>query len=816
MSLDHALQYGGRGWSVFPLSASKKPFKGSHGFLDASTDPQRINELWKGRVGANIGLATGRIVVIDPDGPTALERLKAIGQAHGGWPQTLTVKTPRGIHLYYLAPPGIEIRSYNEPRHSKGTDGIDIKGSGGYVVLPPSKLKKEGQTFEYKWLLQLPLAILPDWAVDWINSLKGVQKQAGNGLFTSTMLPSYIAARNQNNLSNQASITKRASASLGEPWSQFVEDRIWAALSAIPATGYDRWLQVGMALSTLDWDRPDGTSTAFELFDDWSATAPEVYSQVETEKKWASFGRSGRAGITLGTLYHLAEQHGWLGLAPPEIIEQKPPANGRGLGVMNASYVADATSAGWHDRPPFLSDDSITIEPVNGYVIPLPDELSSPVDPSPLITLNHKYCCIGDVGGKCLVMGWVPSKADPAVEVPSFQTFKSFGERYGNRYIKVSKQTKAGTEQQSAQLGPYWLKWRQRVSYDGIDLVPNAPHVLPNNNLNLWRGFSIMERQGAWPLMQQHIAYVLADGDVAALDYIMRWSTWAVQNPGERAEAALVFRGGKGSGKGTFAHALRRIFGMHGLHIANSKHLVGSFNAHLRNCLLLYADEAFWAGDKQGESTLKALITEATLTIEQKGVDAMQWHNRIHLIMTANADWVVPASHDERRYAMFNVSEQRINDQAYFNALHHELNNGGLEAMLYDLKRVPLGDWHPRHVLKTKALTEQKMQSMPPLLEWWEAMLQEGSVPAAPKDSPDCAMAVYLLNHAREFAPKLRELTPTRLGRFLSDHGAIKIHRGTGNAWRLPTLQQARETWTKRYQGWKWERDNREWEAKMQ
>ena len=156
--------------------------------------------------------------------------------------------------------------------------------------------------------------------------------------------------------------------------------------------------------------------------------------------------------------------------------------------------------------------------------------------------------------------------------------------------------------------------------------------------------------------MQRHIFEVLADGNRAYAEYIFKFAAWAVQNPGDRAEVALVFRGGKGSGKGTFANALKRMFGQHGLQIFNSKHLVGAFNGHLRNCLLLFADEAFWAGDKQGESVLKGLITEPALMIEQKGVDAAPWKNRLHVIMAANADWVVPASHDERRYAMFDAS----------------------------------------------------------------------------------------------------------------------------------------------------------------
>lgn len=796
--LEIALQYGARGWAVFPLSASKIPFKGSHGHLDATTDPERIRALWKGRPNANIGLSTGRIVVIDPDGPMAIARLTAIGAEHGGWPETLTAKTPRSIHLFYLAPEGVEIRSYNEPRAAKGDDGIDIKGLGGYVVLSPSKIKKGSQLAEYKWLLDVPMAVLPPWAVEWAHSLRN---QPVNNQLAPTTLPNYLQQAH-NNTKQKQSVTKRALSGFSTEWSEREEQRLRSALVAIPAKGYDQWVQVGMALSTLDWDRADGTSIAFDLFDEWSATESDLYSLDDTEKKWASFGHSGRTGVTLGTLFHMASQHGWIGPVPRDADKEVMPHSGLGESRFHKTQPQSVFSspAGAPYKNGHDSADTL-----------LPDT----VDEASLIMLNGKYACIGDVGSKCMIMGWVPSKADPTVEVPSFQTFKSFAERFGNRYVMVGKDADDGSrEEEAKQLGAYWLKWKHRRSYDGIDLVPDGPEVLPNNSLNLWRGFSTQPRPGSWELMKAHIAQVLADGDAAALDYIMRWSAWTVQNPGERAEAALVFRGGKGSGKGTFAHVLRRMFGAHGLHVANSKHLVGAFNAHLRNCLLLYADEAFWAGDKQGESTLKALITEATLTIEQKGIDAVQWHNRIHLIMTANAEWVVPASHDERRYAVFNVSEKYMGDENYFRALYAEIDNGGIAAMLHDLKNVKLGKWHPRHIVKTKALVEQKMQSMLPLQEWWESMLQDGSVPAAGKEAPDVAMAVYLLNHAREYAPKARDLNATRLGRFLADHGCIKLHRATGNAWRFPELNEARSLWEQRYQGWTWELESNSWAVK--
>jgi hypothetical protein len=52
---------------------------------------------------------------------------------------------------------------------------------------------------------------------------------------------------------------------------------------------------------------------------------------------------------------------------------------------------------------------------------------------------------------------------------------------------------------------------------------------------------------------------VLAAGDQGCADYILRWAAWALQNPAEPAEAALVFKGGQGTGKSTFGRAMTRL-----------------------------------------------------------------------------------------------------------------------------------------------------------------------------------------------------------------------------------------------------------------
>jgi hypothetical protein len=411
--------------------------------------------------------------------------------------------------------------------------------------------------------------------------------------------------------------------------------------------------------------------------------------------------------------------------------------------------------------------------------------------------LNASHAVINNVGGKCLVLSWMPSPIDEGVKIPVFQSFGTFRERYSNRYISIEDQNKP--------VGTYWLKHRDRQTFEGIDLVPEGPEILSGNTLNLWGGWGVEAKAGDCSLMLRHVETILANGDPDFADYILRWSAWAVQNPGTQAEVALVLRGEKGSGKGTWFVALRRIFGPHGLHIASSKHLTGSFNGHTRNCLFLFADEAFWAGDRQGESELKAMLTEATRIIEQKFVDAGPIKNRLHVGMAANADWAVPASHDERRFAVGEVSSARIGDTAYFNALYAEMEQGGLAAMFHYLRSVPLGNWHPRMILKNEALRKQKEQSLPPWEQWWLALLQDGYLPGGGfKSSPNRASSSTLFRDAQTRVPKLRRETETKMGFFLRECGCTKERSADARGWQFPELEAARAAWEKRYGSWPW------------
>ncbi len=280
----------------------------------------------------------------------------------------------------------------------------------------------------------------------------------------------------------------------------------------------------------------------------------------------------------------------------------------------------------------------------------------------------------------------------------------------------------------TVELAREWLKWGGHTRYDDVVFDPAGRHRDRRRVLNLWTDFAVQPKKGDWSLLRVLIEEAFCDGKQEWFDYIMRWSAFAVQKPDVLPEVALVFRGRKGSGKGTFARALMNLFGKHSLHISNSEHFTGRFNSHLRDKCILFLDEAFWAGNKKAEGDLKRNITEPTLAIEGKNKDVVTCRNMLHVLMASNEDWVIPASaEDERRFAVFDVNNKFRGNTVFFDKLYRQMNDGGLAALLWDLKTLDLGDWKPnRQVPITWGLVDQKLHSLSLIDKWWYECLLRG------------------------------------------------------------------------------------------
>jgi hypothetical protein len=133
-----ALRYAQADWPVFPCITGEKAPATEHGFLDATTDPDKITWWWSRNPGRNVAIATGTPGpdVLDVDvhkqgsGFAAFNRLHREGLLDGA---SAYIRTPGGgLHAYFT---GSEQGNGRLPHHH-----LDFRSKGGYVVAPPSQV----------------------------------------------------------------------------------------------------------------------------------------------------------------------------------------------------------------------------------------------------------------------------------------------------------------------------------------------------------------------------------------------------------------------------------------------------------------------------------------------------------------------------------------------------------------------------------------------------------------------------------------------------------------------------------------------------
>lgn len=365
---------------------------------------------------------------------------------------------------------------------------------------------------------------------------------------------------------------------------------------------------------------------------------------------------------------------------------------------------------------------------------PPPDEpgylasIVADVDQSPsdavMSEFNRRYMVVNEAGRAVI---YAPSY-DAVLKRERFDrmTFEDLKRLYLNRRVKVGSDDKGKAMMRPA--ADIWLTSPDRKQFIGGVTFDPAGRCRDDSVLNLWKGFTTKAARGDWSLMRAHILDVLCNRDRERFDYLMGWLARMLQQPDSQGEVAVVLKGGEGTGKGTLAKALLCIIGHHALAISNSKHLTGNFNAHLRDVVFLFADEAFFAGDKAGIGSLKSLITEPYLTVEAKYQNAVQIPNFLHILMASNEEWVVPASLDARRFFVLEVPDTKKGNHAHFAAVIEQMKAGGYEAMLHDLLAYDLSAFNVRDVPITEGLQNQKKLSLDTTNAWWMDVLHRGYV----------------------------------------------------------------------------------------
>jgi len=339
-----------------------------------------------------------------------------------------------------------------------------------------------------------------------------------------------------------------------------------------------------------------------------------------------------------------------------------------------------------------------------------------------LAEMNERYAVISNYGGKCLVMYERHNFELDRTEVAMQSKNHFFDATAQLPPVKVGD----GKDTKYLPRARWWWVQEKRRQYESVVFAPGRE--TPPEYYNLFKGFAYEPTEGRCDLFLDHVRDNLCQGNADHYRYLVGWMARAVQVPGEPAQTAVVLQGDPGTGKSFFATHFGALFGRHFVPITDSKHLLGSFNAHLQDCIVLFADEAFSSRDTAAVSRLKGRITEPTLTIEKKGIDAVPSQNCLHIIMASNEQWVVPVEHGDRRFFVLEMGVEHQRDAKYFGAIATQLEEGGYGALLRFLQDYDLSGYDVRDIPWSEALRKQKICTMEGAPQWWFDVLCRGCI----------------------------------------------------------------------------------------
>jgi Family of unknown function (DUF5906)/Primase C terminal 2 (PriCT-2) len=493
------------------------------------------------------------------------------------------------------------------------------------------------------------------------------------------------------------------------------------------ALGYHARMSVIIAVANETESSDEGRDLVLE----WNRGSA-FHRDAEFDSIWNSVSPDSDNPITIGTLYHHAGVSrgeatavaATAGLA--RLAEKLPSLNDNTPKVVAPSVVEPLKDNGPPEKlplDPWLGDyrtgDRLILSKVRGkskFYRKARAEAERQFD-----KMWHPIT----LGGKFLFL-----RTDGS-EKPDIVTHETLCSKYLNWSTDVSRATPEDDEPK-----PQWQRFTQAwvtknhcdTSYGFYPQPPGHRDACPENAINSYHGFAVKPVKGDWSIMKGHIYRNLCSRNALHFRWFMAWLAQKVQQPHIKLGTAVVLTGLEGVGKSVLGEALTKLFGRHGQKVGQNE-MTGQFNDHFEQMLFALVEETGFAGDPDFESMLKDLVTCSTLMYNRKNVAIWSAPNYTSFMLCTNRAWAVGAGTGGRRWFLPKVGSERKGDKAYFKALCDQLyNDGGLEAMLYDLLRHDFSGVDLRNPPVTEGLVEQRIFSLDKQLRIVRARLIDGGI----------------------------------------------------------------------------------------
>ena len=522
-----------------------------------------------------------------------------------------TVETPSGGRHYYMTLPN-EFKSVSFRKTlEKEFKGIDFLTTGSQCVIVSSSTNKK----LYEWTNgglkehEAPIELLEIYAKDY---------------------------RSDPNISDLGDFEGLISGS-----SSWTDQQVLDLLSKLdPSMPNDEWVRVGMALH--DHDPIDGLL----MWEEWSING-DNYTEDETEKRWQSFDSGG--GVTLGTISYMAkeadfdEQQGIL----TSFIDRINKANEKEISL---NIIADIKKVGLdlgpHERLASVLQNRLKdLTGIRPSIKSCRDMLSIPM----LVRDEDTPAWCNEWVYVNSHRGYVDFKKLQVHKAEAFNLintkYVSPGPRGGTMYA-TQFASLTGLIKSVDTMG-YLPMYEDRIcNIDGRTIL----NTFNSRTIPITAEDYTDDGVEAIEMVKRHIKFICSSDENSSL--LTQWLAHQIQYPGRQVLWSPVIQSIPGTGKSFFAELLRNVLGDRNIGTVSSSQVTSNFNAWATNVVVNVLEELRVQGHNRYEAvnSLKPLITDRIIQINDKGVTPYRTLNTSNYICFTNHKDALPLDDNDRRW----------------------------------------------------------------------------------------------------------------------------------------------------------------------
>lgn len=243
-----------------------------------------------------------------------------------------------------------------------------------------------------------------------------------------------------------------------------------------------------------------------------------------------------------------------------------------------------------------------------------------------------------------------------------------------------------------------WRDWMEsadkkivRIENVGFDPGGEDPAI----TCNLWGGWPTEPVEGKCDRLLDLLEYLCSDeqNHRDLYQWILKWLAYPIQHPGAKMKTAIVVHGPQRVGKNFFFESYMEIYGQYG-QVIDQDALEDKYNDCFSRKLFLIADEVIARQELfHVKNKLKGMITGRRIRINPKNVKSYWETNHCNIIFLSNETQPLVLERDDGRHVVLWTPPKLSID--FYKQVEQEVAEGGIAALHYHLKHLPLGDFHP-------------------------------------------------------------------------------------------------------------------------